>query len=643
MADSFIYDDTLESNMVQEPFIEKKIMSISDTANGNYSGFIEFDTNMGGLASCGRYVDYSNSYIEIPFVVSMTYTTDTGDNARVAAAAAAFSPYMVGIKAGFHQLIHSCSIQYNGITISDHQPLTNAYISFKNMTSMSKNDVKKWAPTTGFYPDTASSFGFFNWDTINNGYDNAAVNSTIVNGDGYTNNLIYPNKAAGVPNDFAFAPFVAANAGAHTGSVSPIYPVLDLYNEGFYNRLKLTSYPIGSNAAQLGIGIGSLPELKTTGQTNFIAKSYCVDNGSADDKDGNYTRRLQWNMVAIIKLKEISSFFENMPLIKGSQIRINIIYNSCRVNITGTTTVRADDAGVGENGNTPRIFLQLADGGYNQISGNSCPIMAASCGYNTIAGAGLSPPLPSILACSEAALEHKLEFFYECGIARTSTSFAPPQIATCRLYAPVYFMKKEYEEQLLSISPSKTIEYIDFYSYQINSIATGGYVDYVLTSGIAEPEYIVILPYANTNVAQSVFSNTNNAGLNQWQSPFDSAPNTTLPMGQLSNIQIQVSGKNILDDKFYYDFQTYINEVQSLGSINGGMTTGINNGLVGYHEWSNGYRYYLYNLSRRLPNNVAPKSIKLLCQNVSGVSINLLVFIAYKKRINVNLTNGSIV
>lgn len=644
MADSFIYDDTLESNMVQEPFIEKKIMSISDTANGNYSGFIEFDTNMGGLASCGRYVDYSNGYIEIPFVVSMTYTTDTGDNARVAAARAAFSPYMVGIKAGFHQLIHSCSIQYNGITISDHQPLTNAYISFKNMTSMSKNDVKKWAPTTGFYPDTAASFGFFNWDTINNGYDNAAVNSTIVNGDGYTNNLIYPNKAAGVPNDFAFAPFVAANAGLHTGSVSPIYPVLDLYNEGFYNRLKLTSYPIGSNAAQLGIGIGALPELKTTGQTNFIAKSYCVDNGSTTDADGVYTRRLQWNMVAIIKLKEISSFFENMPLIKGSQLRINIIYNSCRVKITGTTTAAGNDAAVGENGNTPRIFLQLAaNDGYNQISGNSCPIMAASCGYNTIAGAGLSPPLPSILACSEAKVEHKLEFFYECGIARTSTSFAPPQIATCRLYAPVYFMKKEYEEQLLSISPSKTIEYIDFYSYQINNIAIGGYVDYVLTSGIAEPEYIVILPYANTTAAFPVFSNANNAGLNQWQSPFDSAPNTTLPMGQLSNIQIQVSGKNILDDKFYYDFQTYINEVQSLGSINGGMTTGINNGLVGYHEWSNGYRYYVYNLSRRLPNNVAPKSIKLLCQNLSGVPINLLVFIAYKKRINVNLTNGSIV
>jgi hypothetical protein len=652
MADSYIFDDTLESNPSQDPFLEKKVISISDTANGNYSGFIEFDTTQ-SLASCGRYVSYADAYIEIPFVVSMRFTTDTNDAGREQAAEDAFSPYMVGIKAGFHQLINSVSITYNGTTICDHQPLTNAYISFKKMTTMSQDDVKKWGSTDGFYPDTAASFGFFNAAPVDPiapavaGLSDAKNNYTIVNGDGYTNNVVYPYKDGGIPSDYIFVPHTNANAGAHTGSVSARFPVLDTHNEGFYERLKQTSYPIGvANAAAMGVGIGALPELKTTGQLNYIAKSYCTDNGLQTAVAGEFSKRLQWNMVAIIRLKDISHFFEQMPLVKGSQIRINIQYNSCAVQVSGFATVLPAPAGGNrERGNNPRIFLQLANGGSRQISGNSCPIMVSSVGFNFYDAAGPAtrgngPAFDAILAVAEDDTPHDLQFFYECGIARTSTSFAPTQLSTCRLYAPVYFLKQDYEDNLLSVSPKKTIEFIDFYSYQYNNFANGQSLDYNITSGINEPEYIVVLPYANT--AANVFTRANNANLNEWQSPFDSAPHTTIPGGILGQFQIQVSGKNIFDDKQYYDFQTFINEVQSINAINGGITTGINNGLVGFHEWSNGYRYYVANLSRRLPNNVAPKSIKLQCQNLSGVPLNLLIFIAYKKRVVLDLKTGAI-
>jgi len=49
-----------------------------------------------------------------------------------------------------------------------------------------------------------------------------------------------------------------------------------------------------------------------------------------------------------------------------------------------------------------------------------------------------------------------------------------------------------------------------------------------------------------------------------------------------------------------------------MNALNGGLSTGVVNGLIGHYEWENAFRYYVCDLSRRLPaKDSVPKSIVL--------------------------------
>jgi hypothetical protein len=71
---------------------------------------------------------------------------------------------------------------------------------------------------------------------------------------------------------------------------------------------------------------------------------------------------------------------------------------------------------------------------------------------------------------------------------------------------------------------------------------------------------------------------------NTYQSVFDDAPGTTAPLGMITQFQIQIGCQNMFQHNFQYDFDTFLNKTSQLNAINGDLSTGITNGLIGHYE-----------------------------------------------------------
>lgn len=555
--DAALYEETLDSQSSVNPCISKEVLYVQDQNGGSYNGQITFDTSI--LSNSGAWLAYSEAFLEIPFVCTFSSSGDV---------AAATNAFLVGLKNGSHHLIDSLQVDYNNTNVIQLQPFTNFYVSYKMMTSFSQDDVKKHGPGLNFCPDTASSFSF-----------EAKSGS---NGDGYSNNRVYP-----------------LTAPAYTGNAA----VFDGFNEGLAQRLKSTAY--GVSGTTLTGGYGALPTTNTLASCNQIAKNYATDNAVA-----GAGRIVQWNIMATIRLKDIADFFDKLPLVKGGFMRIIVNYNS-------STTALAAIA----EGDTMSVSSITMN------SGRTNPIMVTS-------GAANNPSVGVLDVAADAT------FTVRCGVRSVSNSFASPPITSCRLYVPAYSLNPVYEEQLLALKPIKEVVYTDIYNYNISNVGASGSFNAILTNGIVNPKYVVVIPYANSSTAASVFATFTGP---VYQSPFDSAPATTTPMASLTNFNVQIGGKNVFQQNFNYDFESFMNEVASVNAINGGSTVGLSNGLIGKFEWDNGYRYYIADVSRRIPaEDSVPKSISIQGTNNSGVPLDLVTFIVFERRVKINMMTGAL-
>ncbi len=91
-----------------------------------------------------------------------------------------------------------------------------------------------------------------------------------------------------------------------------------------------------------------------------------------------------------------------------------------------------------------------------------------------------------------------------------------------------------------------------------------------------------------------------------------------------------------------YDFQAFIEQLRQSNQINGNATTGFTSGLINENSFSRGMRWYYADASRIIPSESGvSRSVQILGQNLSSDTIDLLVFIIFKKQIIINLNNGA--
>lgn len=374
--------------------------------------------------------------------------------------------------------------------------------------------------------------------------------------------------------------------------------VLSQFNDGLYKRLTLTA----NNA----LGYGSLPEMVSSGAYNNVGKNYFTSTANG----GGAAVVYQWNILATVPLKFLADFFEKIPLVKGGFMRLILNYNSCSFTVTST--------GVAGAAHTLTTSVPT------MLSGRTNPLMVSSSN-----GTGVGPT--DVAAGSIA---------FRCGVASAPPSAgnaASAILSSCRLYVPCYSLDPKHEEELISIRPVREVVYNDIYNFNITGVGAGSSFNNILTNGIVNPKYVVIIP--SVNVASNALAN-----LLTYQSPFDSAPGTTAPLASIYNFNVQVGGRNIFQQNFNYDFENFMNELSRINAINGGETLGVTSGLITADMWSNAYRYYVADVSRREKSeDIVPKSITIIGTNNTAVTMDYICFVVFERKVKINMLDGSLV
>jgi len=677
MADNLLYEQSNESQMTTEPFVSRQVVYVVDQNNGAYNGQIQLDTS--SLSNSGKYASYSEGYFEIPLVLTLTSLGDAA-GANIQNLNSANYAFAAGLKAGYWHLLHSFSVEYNNTSVVQLTPFSNMYIHYKMMTSMSGEDVEKFGSGLGFYPDRSLSFQT-NFQDVNGFFTiSENPNTTTQNyGTGIANNrnfgvfMLAPQTfTAAIPANQVLGTIQrAAAAGADTPAqvangatqllagaapngvlnavvgVDPIPLnvtlgqstlatgwVSETSNFGFYKRQQSTAY---ANSVTL-FTRGLLTNPSTVGKNQYVSG---LQVGAANDT-------VAWYILAKIRLKDMCDFFDKLPLVKGAYLRFIINVNTTQHTLQFTRRVAV--AGTALSVNSVQ----------NQISGGTSPLLLASSSVNQGANA-----LYGLAGTAIGAADGVRRFRLALDIAKVAgTAISHPTLQQCRLYVPLYQMNPTMEEQYLSLNRTKKVVYRDIYQYQTDitsGLDGGGTFNVLLTNGIPNPKFIIVIP-----MIRGATSPTINAGVGAsagnitgyvattagnppttavacptWQSPFTTEPATTSPLTAITNFNIQIAGQNMFIQNELYDFEQFTNELQSANAINGGLVTGLTSGLISETDFQYMYRYYICDVSRRLPaEDRVPKSVQILGQSLSLQPITLYTFIEFEREIEIDLITG---
>lgn len=315
-----------------------------------------------------------------------------------------------------------------------------------------------------------------------------------------------------------------------------------------------------------------------------------------------------WNYVVYLPLSRISDLFAKYPLIKGSQCRLVINFNAGVTTITGTTaspslTQMTSYAPTAGNTNTT-LFTSTLIGPFDETTGGTVTITTAINPKNT-------------------------------AVSSTAGASGYAQLPQCRIYVTNYIINPTYEERILSNRIQK-IRYLDWYQQPILKVTSGAPFNQVLSTAITNPKFLLALPFQNGSTGLYV-----TFGGSQYQSAFDTAPNTTCPNAMLAfqNFNISMSGQNLWQQNQNYSFDNWAQEVCKIG-LNGGLNKEISSGLVDYTSW-NWSPFIVADLSRRKDSQDGSyQSITVFGTNSMPVSMDYYFYIAYEKEIEIDVLTG---
>jgi len=567
MADRFLFENSMMTDVPSAPFLKKQVIYVQDSQQtSNYTGQINLDLSQ--LSNSYQWIDFTSLVWEIPFtiVVENTNTNDIADMSAV------INSYFAGLKNGNHQLLQSLSVSINNSSVVQLSNYLNHYVEYKLMTSLSDSDVKKWGASIGFAPDSATSVHY-------------SSDGSSRDGPGFTNNR--PNSQ------------VATNYSTKAFKTTE--------NEGFGSRLRnpldLSDGVTDAWYVQ-SFGNGALPASRKTASNNAVSY-FTTPTGSPNSA--------VFYILATIRFKDMANLFAELPLLRGTYVSAVLNYNGS----SQTISYDKDDT----------IFTSTTP----QITGLTNPILVSSAAANQP-----NAWLDSSLGAGETAT-----IFVSCNVGTakgaTGTEYTNPLLGgRTRVSADLYSMNPIYETRYLSLK-TKDVYYTDFYSYMYqNQVAAGQTFNFLATNGISQPTAVIVIPYV------SKASNTGLTSVPIYQSPFASEPGTTSSI-PITQFNIQVSGTNIFQDNFQYDYQQFLTELASINAINGGASTGLTSGLISQKDFQYGYRYLVADLSRRLPNDDISRSISVTGVNGSETAIDLLVIIEYRRKLTFDLSTGGIV
>ena len=550
-SDTLVFDMASASEGSASIFVKKDWLNILDNQNGNYRGNQSvIDTSQ--LANSNKYMNYREAYLAVPMVMTLT-----GAAVQDQTVAANSLDYCAGLKNWFGSIIHSFTLDLGGTTIIQQTPYSGLWNTFKLISSLSWGDVQTMGSSIGFYPDNALSVAF--------------TAAAAADGIGTENNQ----------NALAFPVVTGANNS------------YDVANAGFLKRQQYINYdPAGLTAT----GSAAFSTLLTAAACTNLYKSYISTKTATT---------LQISIMAIIQLKHVHSFFQNVPLLKGVFMKATLNLNQPQV----TVTVAAG------------LTLSQDAAGTNSPLGGVVPIMIASARANNGSAALAAGALRVSLAVGNSVLWQQ----QITDGAPANTNFTN----SINLYVPAYTFNPVYEQAYLS-NPVKRIVYTDIYQYLVSNVAAGGQFNNLITNGIAGIKSVLVLPF---------FTAAANGGVAPIQSVFDPAGSgPSSPLCLLNNFNVVVSGQNMIYNTERYSYEQFMNQLMGCCAVNAGLTDGLTSGFVDQLSFDTEYCYHWVNCSRMLPvEEPVPKSVSIIGTNQSAKAVDLYVFIEYGVEISCNV------
>ncbi len=568
-SDLVVYNQSIEEKPVSSVMTDKKWLNVLDQNNGSYSsGQSTLETT--SLSTADRFMNYREAYLAVPVLLTVGNNTNA-NNAGMANATN--KSKLVGLKNSYTTLIHSMSCDLNGTNIIQSTPFSEFYNAFNLMTCLSFDDIKSQGSSIGFYPDDALS----------------AISSTADAPEGTAGSTVN-NQDLITPGSESIAVL------GHIG------------NKGFSERLKYINYDATGKINGAAAEVAQSAFL-TTANANTLYKSQVFTLVAGG---GAASPVVQVQVMAIIKLRHLHNFFNNIPLAKGLQFRFIINFNQA------TSTLTNDSTNI-----TAESLVKSQFGGTN-------PLMIASAkanngGAGTIAAAGA---IRADLSIGKTCLDSALVAY-----AGTASSNLPQSVS---LYVPSYVMNSSLEASYVSANSSKRISYSDIYQFKITNVSAGETFNQLITSGIRGVRSVVLMPFFPTA--------SNGGDVAEHQSvQSDAGGGTTALLAQLTDFQVQVGGVNQIQTNGRYEWEIFNNYVYGANSVNGGLTDGLSSSLVGQSDWARKYLYYYIDCNRGTDlERDTPKSVQIQGRNLSAKAVDYYIFVEFENNFSIDVGTGAI-
>jgi hypothetical protein len=309
-----------------------------------------------------------------------------------------------------------------------------------------------------------------------------------------------------------------------------------------------------------------------------------------------------------LPLTRLGDLFNKYPLVKGSQMRLVLNFNSSSVGVSFTN--------VG-----PTMSLTANP---TMLAGNTVTPLVSNALSSKITNGGVSA----------ITITTQIQTTTVAGVLNTTAQRGYASLPQCRLYLPVYTINPNFEERLLT-NRLKTIRYNDIYQQPILGIVNGAQAQVNLTTALPNVEMLIILPF-HTNGGTQVAATSA-----MFQSPFNTSPATTMPGGMLAfqNFNVSVSGQNVFNNNLNFGYDDWVNEVKKCG-LNAGLSRELASGLISKTtwEWS---PFIIADLSRRpLSADKTFQSVNVSMTNQTGVTMDYYCFILYQKEVQIDVVTG---
>lgn len=371
-------------------------------------------------------------------------------------------------------------------------------------------------------------------------------------------------------------------------------------NIGFLKRQQYFNYDVAQGAAVGGAAAGNI--FNATACNNSY-KSYVFFK---QDSAVGVVGIVQQSIIGQIKLRHLHNFWNEIPLVKGTFFKLTINVNNTSATFTKATTTLTQNS----------VTCPL--GGVN-------PLLVASAQANSGSGTNLTNDTYIVSISLGGTCLNTQQV--AAGAQQTN------QLRSVMLNVPSYVFNPIFEQAYISQS-AKTIVYNDLYQYQVLNTGANQTFNQLITNGIAGIQSVVVIPFYNS---------ASNGGTQPFQSLFAvEGGGPTSPLCILGNFNVVISGQNAIYNTERFTYEQFTQQLYGMGAVNGGLTNGVNSGLIDQLAFENQYNYYAVNVSRMLPiEESVPKSVNIIGTNLTSLIIDMYVFVNYKTSVTIDVLTGS--